>query len=289
MLLRDLLVERRVPLAPQGHHHVTPGRLQVDCPICTPGQSRWRLGIAENGHYASCWTCGRLPLVETLAAVLSMSFSEIRQRLHVLDEPTRREKVVRGTLKVPKGIGDLMRIHRRYLEDRGFDPDEIAETWGVRGIGVASRLSWRLFIPAMLNGEIVSWTTRSLADRSTAKYVSAKPDEEKIGLKELLYGQDMTRHVVCVVEGPIDAWAIGPGAVATCGVVLSREQKLLIAQYPLRVICMDADKAGQRRASHLVQELSVFPGRTLNVVLDTGKDAASASKKEVRQVKNLLV
>lgn len=288
MNLRDLLNECHVPLAPTGHHHITPGRLQIDCPVCTPGQSRWRLGVAENGRFASCWVCGRLPVVETLASVLGLSFADVRQRLNLLDEPTRREKAKRGSLKVPKGVGDLMRIHRRYLEERGFDADEIAEVWGVRGIGVAPKLSWRLFIPAMLNGEVVSWTTRAVANKNSARYISAKPDEEKIALKEILYGQDLTRHAVCVVEGPIDAWAIGPGAVATCGVVLSREQRLLIAQYPLRVICFDADRAGQRRASHLVQELSVFPGRTLSVLLETGKDAASASKKEVKEVRNLL-
>jgi hypothetical protein len=288
-MLIDLLRERNVPTAPGGHHHVTKGRVQIDCPVCTPGQRRWRLGIAETGRYASCWSCGRLPVVETLAAATGLPFGVVRERLKLLDTITpKRGPDLRGTLKVPKGVGPLLRAHRTYLERRRFDPDEVAEVWGVQGLGIAPKLQWRLFIPATLNGETVSWTTRALTDRTSARYISARPEDERLSLKSLLYGGDLTRHAVAVVEGPLDAWRIGPGAVATCGVVMSPEQELLIASYPLRVLCLDSDHAGQRKARRLMRKLGAFPGQTLNVVLESSKDAAGARHHEVRGVRKLL-
>jgi hypothetical protein len=48
-----------------------------------------------------------------------------------------------GKLKLPKGIVPMLSAHKEYLRGRGFDPDAVAKTWAVRGIGLASRLAWQ--------------------------------------------------------------------------------------------------------------------------------------------------
>src|ERR1019366_8053371 len=112
----------------------------------------------------------------------------------------------------------------------GYDPEQLVKVWGIQGIGLATKLMWRLFIPVHLNGEIVSWTTRGITD-AEPRYLSAPAECEAIPKAELLYGYDFTRHAIAVNEGHLDVWAIGPGAVGTGGVAYSQEQALLMAKF----------------------------------------------------------
>ena len=48
-----------------------------------------------------------------------------------------------------------------------------------------------------------------------------------------------------------------------------------------RVVCYDNSPDAQRRANELCEVLSVFPGETINVQLDTGDDPASADRAEI--------
>jgi hypothetical protein len=286
MNLADLLRERQVPVAPSGHHHITTGRIQVDCPVCSPNQHRWRLGIHESGRYLHCWSCGRLPVVRTLAELLGISVADVIRALDGLSPQKRSERQARGKLTLPKRLSDLHGAHRQDLLQRGFDPDEIAAVWAVKGIGIAARLTWRLFIPAILRGDVLSWTTRSLSDTSSAaKYISASPDEEHISLKDLLYGEDLVAHTVVICEGPADAWRIGPGAVATFGASFTPAQVVKLTRYPVRVICYDGDQTGRTQAQRLLSLLSPYPGKTFDVLLEGGKDPASAPEKEVKQLR----
>jgi DNA primase len=190
-------------------------------------------------------------------------------------------------LVLPKGIKDMGKAHKRYLVKRGFDPDEIARLWHVQGIGIASRLQWRLFIPVILDGETVSWTTRALTDEVELRYIAAKPDEEKMALPTLLYGMDYVRHIIAIHEGPTDVWRMGPGTVCTMGSKFSKAQVAAIAKIPKRIICFDNDPKAQRRARELCSRLEVFEGETLRVELDA-PDPGSASAKEVRAFRRLL-
>src|SRR5581483_4434906 len=109
-------------------------------------------------------------------------------------------------LVLPAGVSDLLKPHRDYLLGRGFSPKQIEDLqrlWGLAGIGVAGRLSWRLFIPIYYRGEMVSWTTRSLRDTGL-RYIRARPEEEKYRAHTLLYGHDLVRDTIIVVEGPFD-------------------------------------------------------------------------------------
>lgn len=285
MTLRDLLLEHRIPFAPAGHHHITPGRIQVDCPLCSPNQRRWRLGIHESGRYLHCWSCGRVPAANTLAELLNIPIGDVIRVLDAIIPQKRPETQSRGKLTLPDGLCNLKGVHKDYLQARGFNPDEIASLWGVQGIGIASRLTWRLFIPIQLGKKTVSWTTRALTDKSSAKYVSAKPEEESVSLKSVLYGEDMLQHAAIIVEGPADAWRVGPGAVATLGATFTTAQIVRLIKYPIRVVCYDNDTTGRKKAKELTALLSPYPGETYNVCLETGKDPASASEKEVQKLR----
>jgi hypothetical protein len=257
----------------------------IDCPFCSPRSGHFRLGINLAKGFCSCWHCGGKRLGSSLAESTGRPLGEILRLIEGLERGAgvTKEKP-RGKLVLPSRIGPLLAPHRDYLERRGFDPDEITRTWGVRGIHIHPRLAWRLWIPVVRLGETVSWTTRSIGD-GEPRYVTASAAEESFPAKHTLYGIDKVGHAIVIVEGPIDAWAIGPGAVATMGLACTREQFDLMCRCPVRAVCFDNEPAARRRQEALCDALAPFPGETHSVELRTGKDAAEVEYGELEEIR----
>ena len=282
-ILRELSIEFREP---GEHHHATQGRLQVDCPWCSPRSGKFRMGLRPNGP-AACWSCGFHQLANSLVELSGSPWREVKQLLSEADSDRRDDSRAerRGKLVLPDGLGPLLPAHIAYLRNRGFDPRRTQKLWNLQGIGPAAKLSWRIFVPISLDGEVVSWTTRKVGPGDGFKYWTARPDQEKVSSKDVLLGEDFCRHAVVVCEGPFDAMRIGPGAVATLGTVVSKSQAARIAKYPTRVVCLDAEPDAQRRARKLCGDLEAFPGTTVNVVLESAKDPGDASRKEIKELR----
>lgn len=289
MLFSDVLQSHKIPFQTEGHHHCRSGWIQFDCPFCGPGTGKLHMGYNLAGNYVNCWRCGPHSIKETLQELLGINYWEVRKLVRDL-RPERHVKQIKrtGTLEIPKGVGPMLPQHRRYLKQRGYDPDEIERLWGVQGIGLAERLQWRLFIPVVHSGRTVSWTTRSIWDNVDARYISAKEGQEELNHKQVLYGEDYCRHAVIVTEGPTDVWRGGPGFVATLGTSFTRSQILAISRFPMRVICLDSDLAGGRRSRDLCAFLDLFPGETYRVELSS-KDLSTAPAKEVDKLRNTFL
>lgn len=284
MFLTDILDELGVDYKRAGESpHVTGNWVGIVCPWCGEGTGKYGLGLQHT--YGSCWKCGSHSLNDVLFA-LTGSWPKTKEYLGQLShDPAIQSSFSKpvGRLQLPAGLGDLKPCHKRYLRGRGHDPSHLSGFWGVRGIGLSVRLSWRVFLPVMLNGRIVSWTTRSLVDEGT-RYINAKPEQEAAPIKSLLFGQDHLRHAAIVVEGAFDVYNLGPGAVATMGVGYSKAQFSLLTKVPLRVIAFDSENMAQERARKLCDDLSPYPGRTVRVQLDAA-DPGSASKREVQKLR----
>jgi len=301
MTFEDFMMTHGVSVVTQGHRHCRPGWVQLDCPQCGAGSGKYHLGYNMRGRYLHCWRCGRLPLVSTVAALTNETPKAIKAALSAFDDDAPEELPdKRGTLVLPKPLEDLMRPHRDYLRERGFDPREIAKHWGVRALGpvgvlkkpdgVRVNLAWRVFIPFTRDGETHSWTTRSLKPDATLRYISAPADCEMTNHKTMLYGEDFCGHAACAVEGPIDVWAGGFGFVGTAGTAYKREQVRRLSRFLVRGVCYDAEDEAQRHARELVEMLSVFPGKTYNFILDH-KDPAEDMKhggKDIRRIRKIL-
>ena len=288
--LLDLLDESGVAYRRGGEHkHVREGWLGLDCPQCGPGSNRFHLGLNLRSLAFHCWRCGNLNSLETLEAlgVASKPFWSLR-RYGMVAEQSKwlGSKAANGAsvLREPVGIAPMARIHRRYLERRGFEPSTLARIWALEGIGLEARLRWRIYIPITFQGVRVSWTTRAVGERVTPRYVSAAPDQEKIPHKQLVYGLDLCAHSVVIVEGPADAWRIGPGAGALFGTAFTTAQLKQLATIPKRFVCFDSEPAAQARARALTEMLSGFPGSTEVVQIDA-KDPGSATKQEIRRLR----
>lgn len=294
MNLEELLTELEIEHRGHGeHHHVTRGWINIDCPECTPNAQQFRYGINIRGLYGNCWACGSIRLAEALSRASNASFSVCQRLLSETETDyvqTQATWQKRNKLVLPKDVKPLRTSHRKYLKERGFNPDELERLWEIKGTGqLGGKYKWRIFIPIKEpeRGEIVSWTTRAIFE-TKYRYLSASPDQERMFHRHLLYGEEYARHAIIIVEGPTDVWKIGPGAVATLGTSYSQEQIERMAKYIRRVVCFDAEEAAQKRARKLCDALEVFDGETINVTLETGKDAGEATNKEIRKLRRLL-
>ena len=283
MHFTDILQQFNIPYKQAGeHHHCSAGWIQLDCPYCSRDSAHFRLGYNLAHAYLNCWTCGSQHLPETLHELTGRPWHEIQEMLGSIDQERPKRQEVTGKLTLPAGLGPLRSSHRHYLQQRGFDPEELVKLWDIRGIGLAAQLAWRIWIPIHQQGRVVSWTTRSIADQGR-RYVSAKTNEETLPARSLLYGEDYARHAIVVCEGPVDCWRIGPGAVATLGLTYTPAQLARMVKYPIRAVCYDHEPIAQQKAKRLCEALEAFPGRTYNILLDA-KDPGSASDLEIQEI-----
>lgn len=269
---------------PKTHH----GWINFRCPFCEHDRD---MGYNLAGRFVNCWNCGPHKLHLTLTA-LGVSVQQVKEIIESLPETPYRSIRVQGRLKLPDGLSDKRLwthgYHNAYLKSRGFETDDVERIWSVRGIEFdGGQLAWRLFIPIFFRGEMVSWTTRAVGKRKP-KYLAARDEESAIPISDLLYGYDYVRSACIVCEGPLDCWAIGPGAVALCGQAATPARLELLSRVPNRYICFDAEPDAQRRARKLMDDLSVFDGTTTNIVLETAKDPAEAAPSEIESLRKLL-
>ncbi|MCK9288730.1 MAG: hypothetical protein RBT66_04105 [bacterium] len=288
-VLDDLEIQYKNP---GEHHHTSASYIQIDCPFCSKNSESYRMGIHMSGSHANCWRCGPHNILDTLREITGLSFPEIKELMQDLVRAPVYAKRVTGKITVPKGIQPLKELprHRHYLKNRGYDWKELQRLWKIQGIPFASKLAWRLFIPILYRGEMVSWTSRTISKNpDITRYISAKPSEETIHHKSLLYGEDYARHAIVIVEGPFDVWRIGPGAVATLGTGFSQGQVVRMTEFPIRAVVFDAEPEAQKRARKLRDTLAGFPGETYLIELESGKDAGEASEKEIRQIRKEIL
>ena len=286
----ELLRQLKIETAEAGQHeHAREGWIQIDCPWCRSGT--FRLGINLKNAYSNCWLCGSHTLFDTLhtACKTNIDKRELTKALKGIPRDYTPQRRHTGSLSLPSGVVPLQTAHLSYLKERKLEPQAVSRRWKIQGIShLGGQLSWRLFIPIHRHGKIVSWTTRAIGDK-TPRYLTARPDQESISAKHLLYGNDaVTSCTVIVHEGPVDVWSTGPGSVATLGASYTYHQLASIANYPQRYICFDNEPEAQKRAKKLCNDLSVVAGITKNILLETGKDSAEIDTEELKQLKSLL-
>lgn len=282
MTITDVLTELSVPFAVAGESkHVMNGWVGVDCSRCSPGYRKYKLGIRIGTTWATCWSCGGVNLIDALMEASGQPYARVKGLLEATggNLPFEEDRPKSASLALPGGVGPLLPAHERYLSRRGLDVHACVKLWGVQGIGPVGKLAWRVFLPIRHRGKIVSWTTRAIGDKEP-RYINAKPEQEVIPAKSVLFGSDHVGHAAIVCEGPFDAIRGGPGFVATLGTGWSQAQLLAIAKIPVRTVVFDNEPDAQRRAAKLCGELSAFPGVTRRVEIDAA-DPGSASAKEI--------
>ena len=269
--------------------------MELDCPWC----GRPHLGFNTRSRVFSCWYCGKKKTDETLGRLLGVhTDSELQTilRKYSTDVPVSAgprviETPVGGKYIEPANI-PLTRAHGDYLRRRGFNPKELVEKWGISSVpGWEPLLGNRVLMPLTFDGVKVSWQARTVFPDVEPRYLTASKDQEQVHHKDLVYGWDYASLLgrAVLVEGPMDAWKLGPGAVHGFGVQLMAAQVRLLSQLDEVFVVFDSEPKAQTIGRDIARQLAALGTRAEYVDLETSKDPGELSMEEGQTVMNELM
>lgn len=258
---------------------VTEGWIGIDCPFCDEGD--YRLGFNLSSGAVSCWSCGTHSHMELIQTVLNCSWSTasdiiksytVSNRHSKAVSESTKEKVKADVCKWPSGTARLSERGRSYLSGRGFDPDKLESVWGLKETGPFGDYKFRIMLPIMLNGIMVSYQGRDITNKSDMKYKACKSINEVIDHQEIVYGADLVPgSTALVVEGAADCWRMGPGAISCFGIAFTMSQVNFIAsRYKKVYILFDAEEKAQKQAYELAVLLNSKGCETYLLELESG-------------------
>ena len=266
--------DHSIATGPPGHKHHREGWIQVRCPFCT-GNPGWHLGFEIGRDRFSCWRCGSHRPFEVIAALLNIPLGKAGQLWEKYKgRPSRRQprapKIRDVKVRFPPGTGPMNSHHRRYLLKRNFDPDYLAELWGLLGTGPLGDYKFRILAPIHHEGQLVSYQCRAIKDPHPLPYKACPKEKEARDHKACLYGMDLVPgDRIVIVEGITDAWRLGPGAVATFGIKYTPAQVALMKRFSHRFILFDPeDPEAKSKSKELARSLSGYFGETEIIEID---------------------
>lgn len=296
----DLLRQEGIPYIERGAN-VKRGEISIKCPFCGSADPSYHMGLSLETGWWSCWRnrtahSGKSPL-RLLMKLLGIPYWQARKLAGLGEDyvdPEGFDAVAarflgreRGTTARPAEVRREFLQHdpdsvpiddrigtrraRNYLIDRGFDDghiDELVRLYDLRTARSGNYAS-RVIIPYYLDGLLVTWTARAIAD-SEIRYKDLSRDQSLVPPKETLHNHDCITEggdVLVIQEGPFDALKIdfygrshGVRSVALSTNSLSDEQSAMLAaaddQFRVKLVMMDnATKLGFVDSMRLRQEL----------------------------------
>jgi hypothetical protein len=290
--------DHSIPYHEEGEgHHAGPGWVQINCPFCDDPSDHLGYNLREN--YFNCYRCGSHPINSTIARLLNIPETDVPSIVHQYGGykgqsiPSSR-KISRPTtstihkertaVQLPSGTSALTLRHKTYLRQRGFDPDQLEEEWGLMGTGPVAPLNGidyrhRIIAPIYWQGEMVSFQARDITGQQEPRYMFCPPEIEILPSKNLLYGKNIHKEkdFGILVEGITDAWRFGEEAFATFGTQVTVTQMYQIAK-TFRNIAIVFDPDAREQADKLQTEL-FFRG-VLSIVFHPDKDPGAMTQEE---------
>lgn len=283
---------------------VNRGWVNVNCPFCDSKKDSMNLGFNPSGNYYHCWKSQHgYSLNFMLSKVLRVPESEVSSIVSEYTDSfsirsTLNKKTARGkNLKLP--TDGFTKAERRYLESRGFSPEYLHDRYGVVGGGIVGDWKFRIIIPIFYDGELMSWTGRSILDKVTLKEMR-KPRYKNLSIeksvknpKELFFNLDNCRgKSVVLTEGAFDVLRFDGKAICSLGTEMTESQiKLLSERFEKVFILFDNEKEAQDKARKFGRQL-VSVGLDVTVVdafSDFGRnDMGECTEDEIRQIKEYL-
>lgn len=285
--------------APRDHKHWRDGWTAVECPFCS-GNPGYHLGYNEEESYFNCWRCGWHPITEVISKLLRLSREQAARTISHYPAPLNLSREMspkeRFPFSLPLGCRSApLSIHRRYLESRRFEVEELIRRWRLQFTGKVGSYKLRVIAPVYRNGTMVSFQGRDVTGRSPLRYKACAENHERVPHKACLYGEDEAvasagRSHVVVCEGITDVWRIGPGAVATFGIEWTPEQARRLAQWQSVSVLFDsADPQAVRKQSQLARTLSVLGVREVEEIEIPGiADPAEIDPWDVPRLRKML-
>lgn len=277
--------------------------INVKCPHCE--DRTFNGGFNAAGDYYHCWRCGgKHQLYDTLSKILNIPKSQIdditedyRGKNDLLFRLNGKAEINNIKLELPTDT--FTTAERKYLKSRDFSPRFLHEKYGVVGGGIAGKWKFRIIVPLIIGGKIVSWTGRSilskeeLKERNIPRYKNLSIDESVMNPKSVLFNIDhCTSKTAVLTEGAFDCFRLGDSFFCSFGTELTQAQISEIKNRFSKVFIMfDNEELAQKKARRFGLQLSAV-GVDVEVVDaygDFGKnDGGELSADEVRIIRKEL-
>lgn len=246
-----------------------PGCITIHCPCCPPDNpdpSRHGNLNPEDGSY-SCWRCkGSHPAVVIARAgrcSVQAASDLIRKYTTGVVKPKREAVQMASSITLP-GSHTQQEMHTKYLEGRGFNVEELEFYHGIRYTGMMEKWNgvdwgWRVIIPVFdRRNNLVSFQGRAIFKQQDPRYLFPPKERQIRDCKTLLYGAELcgNNKDLLVVEGVMDAWKLGAGAVCTFGSSVTDAQVLEMANWRRVFIAFDNEPAAIEHARDVAKQLS---------------------------------
>jgi 5S rRNA maturation endonuclease (ribonuclease M5) len=290
--VRAFLTKFNVPFAEPGTENVGKNYLGLPvCPSCGKGGNHYGVNIFTGA--CSCWVCQHKGSVyDFVKHFTGASSKEIYKRFKESKTafPVYQKEEICGSLKFPHGmVENLPRPHKEYLRNRGFDPDFLELRFGLKAFGMLNKLwQYRIIVPIYMQNKCVSYLGRAIFDHMLPRYKNALTEHSIIPVKQCLYGLDEVGNHAVLVEGLIDRWRFGSGAISTMGVEVTNKQISFLKKQGVNkvTVLFDPDKAGKEAASKISQKISLI-GLDSRTVLWHGSETLDVGDRSLTEIEEL--
>lgn len=276
--------------------------INIDCPYCDEEKGHYNLGLNCAGNYYHCWkSIHSYPLTKVLSDVLSISQSEVREILKDYKGGAtivKKEKLSKVKyLELPTNT--FTKAERKYLKSRDFDPKYLYKKYHVVGGGIDGDWKFRIIIPVYYQGQLLSWTGRSILSKEKLKqldvprYKNLSIEKSVKNIKELFFNIDNCKSdTVVLTEGAFDVLRFDGNAICSMGTELTESQiNLLASRFRKIFILFDNEPEAQEKARKFGLQLSSIgiDVEVVNAYDDFGKnDMGECSQEEIESIKKEL-
>lgn len=276
--------------------------INIDCPYCDKEKGHYNLGLNCAGNYYHCWkSIHSYPLTKVLSDVLSISQSEVKEILKDYEGGAtivKKEKLSNiEYLELPTNT--FTKAERKYLKSRDFDPKYLYKKYHIVGGGIDGDWKFRIIIPVYYQGQLLSWTGRSILSKEKLKqldiprYKNLSIEKSVKNIKELFFNIDNCKSdTVVLTEGAFDVLRFDGNAICSMGTELTESQINLLANRFRKIfILFDNEPEAQKKARKFGLQLSSIgiDIEVVNAYEDFGKnDMGECSREEIEIIKKEL-
>ena len=280
---------------------VNKGWTNVTCPFCD--DKTFNGGFNNAGDYYHCWKCGGHNFKQALARTVNIPFNEV----DILIEQYAGRNSVLNTLNKKQAKATKLTLptdtftpaERKYLKERNFSPKLLHEKYKIVGGGITGSWKYRIIIPLVLNGKIVSWTARTILSKQQQqklkipRYKNLSIKQSVVDPKSILYNLDHCEDKIAVLtEGAFEVIRMGDGFSCSFGTELTQSQISMIKQRFEKVFIMfDNEEEAQTKARKFGLQIASI-GVEVELVDCYGdfnkNDAGELNEKEVQIIRHEL-
>lgn len=293
MKIQQFLQDYSIPYILRGKN-LTPGMVGCNCPFC--GDTNYHGAFSPDGRRFYCWRCSGNSVSKTLRAMTGLSWQEYNKVIEDYDGTgalhQNLNKTAKGSNLVLPGI-PLIPYDRKYLKKRGFDPEYLAEKYGLKSGGIVGDWAFRILIPVYYKGKLVTWQGRdTTGNEERIRYKTLSIEKSVMNPKSVLFNLDNCKQDrIMVVEGPFDAMRLGDDSCATLGTSMTEAQCRLLSKYTHIYFVFDDEAPAQARAKKFAEQVAALSGGSEGIVvnLELGdRDAGDLTEQEVRDLRKEL-